>query len=563
LAAVPSIGRASGVDAQAPPEAQATRDLFERYANQIFGYCMHQLGSREEAEDAVQSTFLNAFRGLQRGVVPELEQAWLFKIAHNVCLSRHRSSWRRGRIESPQDFEVVEELTAAPVRSGDELIGFQDVLEEMPENQRRAILLREWQGLSYREIAAELDLSQAAVETLIFRARRSLAQGLEQPPERKSRIARIRRSVDLGGLLGAAKTLLAGAGTVKVAATAVAVTAVVATPLERHHLTVMHHRAAPPAAAKPAAPATSSDRNALGLVTPLALGIRRQELRPRPGASAPAKPRRASSLLTGTSSPSSSSSVSGVAPVTAQAATDPAQGQAPAQPAPEQAAPVSATAAPEPQRPTEQSHADQHAAAPAEQARPKDDGAKARGDSARPVVPAPLPTAGSKDGSAARSDPQKGLAGVSGSSAGSSDGQDKKQEKKDQQPPSSTPAASTPLPPVAPAPAPSDDKKAKDNGTNKTSGRAPSSLPPSVAPEPAPAAPAPPAAAPPVVPAGARPAPAPVPPPPAAPAPAPAPAPVAPAPAPAPTSGGNGGDRGGSNGDRSNGGRVKGRDSER
>ena len=74
------------------PEADLTRALYEQYANQIFRYCLHQLGSREEAEDAVQSTFLNAFRGIKRGVVPELESAWLFKIAHNVCLSRRRSS---------------------------------------------------------------------------------------------------------------------------------------------------------------------------------------------------------------------------------------------------------------------------------------------------------------------------------------------------------------------------------------------------------------------------------------------------------------------------------------
>ena len=179
MAAVPSIGRATGVVGASAPEADATRALYEQYANQIFRYCLHQLGSREEAEDAVQSTFLNAFRGLKRGVVPELESAWLFKIAHNVCLSRRRSSWRRGRVESPHDFEVIEEFAPAPTRQGEELIGLQEVLEGMPENQRRAILLREWQGLSYREIADELELSQAAVETLIFRARRSLAQGLQ------------------------------------------------------------------------------------------------------------------------------------------------------------------------------------------------------------------------------------------------------------------------------------------------------------------------------------------------------------------------------------------------
>ena len=180
MAAVPSIGRATRVDRPAVPGASAAGDLYERYSGQIYGYCVHQLGSREEAEDAVQTTFMNAFRGLQRGIVPEHESAWLFKIAHNVCLSRRRSSWRRGKIEAPNNLEVLQEIIPGREQIADELIRLQEVLEDMPENQRRAILLREWQGMSYREISIELGLSQAAVETLIFRARRALAQGLEQ-----------------------------------------------------------------------------------------------------------------------------------------------------------------------------------------------------------------------------------------------------------------------------------------------------------------------------------------------------------------------------------------------
>ena len=240
LAAVPSIGRASRIEGAVAPEADVTRALYEEHANQVFRYCLHQLGSREEAEDAVQSTFLNAFRGIKRGVVPELEAAWLFKIAHNVCLSRRRSAWRRGRIESPADFEVIEELTPAPSRRSDELIGLQEVLERMPESQRRAILLREWQGLSYREIAAELELSQAAVETLIFRARRSLASGLEQPPESKRR--RVARAFDWGNVFAGLKAaLIGGSVAAKVAATVAVVSAttvVAAEPLQhqRHHV---------------------------------------------------------------------------------------------------------------------------------------------------------------------------------------------------------------------------------------------------------------------------------------------------------------------------------------
>ena len=63
MAAVPSIGRA---DRGVAPEAELTQALYQRHATQIFRYCQHQLGSREEAEDAVQSTFLNAFRSLDR-----------------------------------------------------------------------------------------------------------------------------------------------------------------------------------------------------------------------------------------------------------------------------------------------------------------------------------------------------------------------------------------------------------------------------------------------------------------------------------------------------------------
>jgi RNA polymerase sigma factor (sigma-70 family) len=252
MAAVPSIGRADR-PAVAPREAELTRALYERHATQIFRYCLHQLGSREEAEDAVQSTFLNAFRGIKRGIVPERESAWLFKIAENVCMSRRRSSWRRGRVESPTDFDLVEEHASAPTRLSDELLGLEDVLAQMPEGQRRAILLREWQGLSYREIAEELRLSQTAVETLIFRARRSLAKGLEAPPApvRKRRMV---RGSDLGNILTALKSFLIGGGaaTAKVVAVVAVVgagTVVGSSPVHKHHASVPVNK---PAAHAPA-----------------------------------------------------------------------------------------------------------------------------------------------------------------------------------------------------------------------------------------------------------------------------------------------------------------------
>jgi RNA polymerase sigma factor (sigma-70 family) len=238
VVAVPSIGRASEVTPRrAAPEADATRDLYERYARQIYSYCLHQLGNREEAEDATQSTFLNAFRGFKRGVDPEFESAWLYKIAQNVCLTRQRSSSRRRKVETPGDLEAMQDYVPAHQADSDELIRLPEALDAMPEQQRRALLLREWQGLSYKEIGEELDLSQAAVETLLFRARRSLAAGLSEEPVKKSGgIAKRLGANDLGSVLSILKSLVLTGG-VKVAtavATVAATSVVAATPVARH-----------------------------------------------------------------------------------------------------------------------------------------------------------------------------------------------------------------------------------------------------------------------------------------------------------------------------------------
>jgi hypothetical protein len=114
------------------------------------------------------------------------------------------------------------------------LIGLGDALASMPESQRTAILLREWQGLSYAEIAREMSLTNGAVETLIFRARRTLAKGLEEEPSRRKKIV---GGLNVGSLASALKGLLGGAGAAKLAAAGtVAVVATFAAPPLAHRL---------------------------------------------------------------------------------------------------------------------------------------------------------------------------------------------------------------------------------------------------------------------------------------------------------------------------------------
>jgi RNA polymerase sigma-70 factor, ECF subfamily len=145
--------------------------LFLGYAQQIYAFCLYRLGDPLDAEDALQSTFLNAFRALERGVVPYAESAWLYTIARNVCLTRRRSVVRRRRIESQAP---LDDSVASPERDTERLVDLTGALHGLPHRQRHALVLREWQGLDYAEIASELGLTRSAVETLLHRARRSL-----------------------------------------------------------------------------------------------------------------------------------------------------------------------------------------------------------------------------------------------------------------------------------------------------------------------------------------------------------------------------------------------------
>ena len=205
-----------------PTVSRAAEQLFHEHSGWLYGYCLRLLRSPEEAEDAVQATYLNACRSLGSGTRPRAGSAWLLHIARNVCFTRLRSARRREGVERVGDIAMLEETVAAPGRSYDSLVGLTDALLSLPERQRRAILLREWQGLSHGEIAERLEITHSAAETLIFRARRSLADALENPGKR-SRFKAL-HVLDMGGLLSALKGLVAGAAGVK-AATAVTVAA--------------------------------------------------------------------------------------------------------------------------------------------------------------------------------------------------------------------------------------------------------------------------------------------------------------------------------------------------
>jgi RNA polymerase sigma factor (sigma-70 family) len=140
--------------------------------------CRALLRDREEAADAKQQTFLSAQRALIAGTEPREPMAWLATIARNECLQRIRV-----RMRSPlsvADHEVPDARSDVHVQAAarTDAAALWTEIKRLPQQQRDAVILREFAGLSYEELAAALGVSQGAVESLLFRARTRLRQEL-------------------------------------------------------------------------------------------------------------------------------------------------------------------------------------------------------------------------------------------------------------------------------------------------------------------------------------------------------------------------------------------------
>ena len=147
--------------------------LFERHCAGILGFCRHMLGSREEAEDAVQHTFAAAFKDLQRpGERAIALKAWLYTIARNRCVSVLRAR----REQAAELHDVPTDGLSEQVERRAELRELLADVGELPEEQRAALLLAEAAGLSHAEVAEVLGCEVASVKGLVFRARSALME---------------------------------------------------------------------------------------------------------------------------------------------------------------------------------------------------------------------------------------------------------------------------------------------------------------------------------------------------------------------------------------------------
>jgi len=160
----------------------AMRALVERYQGLLFGLCYRLVGHRHDAEDLVQEVFLRAFRSLAGWDASRPLRPWLAKIAVNCCRTALAN---RSRRQTPVDFlDHVEDERLPHANSndfandlGEEL---QRALKNLREEYRTCFVMYHHQELPLAEIASVLDRPEGTIKIWLFRARRELAEQLQQ-----------------------------------------------------------------------------------------------------------------------------------------------------------------------------------------------------------------------------------------------------------------------------------------------------------------------------------------------------------------------------------------------
>lgn len=161
--------------------------LYRRYHERIARFVRGRIADRGRAEDVVQEVFLAALRRMRATDTPITFRAWIFEIAKNATIDHYRRMSRaeevsidsRDSMRAADQLRLVGGAHARPdtaILDKERLDHLRGAFGELSESHHRVLLLREFEGRSYQEIAKRMDMTRPAVESALFRARRRLQQ---------------------------------------------------------------------------------------------------------------------------------------------------------------------------------------------------------------------------------------------------------------------------------------------------------------------------------------------------------------------------------------------------
>ena len=169
-------------------DSDSFNELVLRWERPIYALAYRTIGREEDARDVCQETFLRAFRALPGFRGQAKFSSWLYRIALNLCRDWIRRERRAPTVQAPDDVDLIEMAAAAePSESIEELVARKDLtrtieraMARLPEEQRTAIVLKEYHGLTFQEIAELVGCPLSTVKTRLYQGltvlRRELAK---------------------------------------------------------------------------------------------------------------------------------------------------------------------------------------------------------------------------------------------------------------------------------------------------------------------------------------------------------------------------------------------------
>lgn len=159
---------ASAIEKCRKGEREAFRFLVERYQAQAIGHAVAILGNREDAQDAVQEAFIDAFQAIQRFDAARRFYPWFYVLLRNRCFKM------TARRRPAEDIKETEILAAPADVSPEERFALEKALISLSAEDREIIVLKYFDGLSYQELAEHLQIPRGTVMSRLFYARKQL-----------------------------------------------------------------------------------------------------------------------------------------------------------------------------------------------------------------------------------------------------------------------------------------------------------------------------------------------------------------------------------------------------
>jgi RNA polymerase sigma-70 factor (ECF subfamily) len=173
--------------------------LVTRWERPIYALAYRTLGREEDARDVVQEAFLRAYRGL-RGFKGQAKfSSWLYRITLNLCRDWIRRERRAPVVQVPEGTDPIDlaDQRASPTESVEDLVARREMsravaraMTDLPEEQRMAILLKEYHGLTFQEIADMLECPLSTVKTRLYQGLSMLRRRLERQQEDEASLRR-------------------------------------------------------------------------------------------------------------------------------------------------------------------------------------------------------------------------------------------------------------------------------------------------------------------------------------------------------------------------------------